>query len=71
MSKYYEFCVIKNGWMMGSYRRKAEATEAAKRYITDYPGQTVAIKAHVYAVPLDRYDVGDHYLYSYDVTLDD
>ncbi len=71
MSKYYEFCVIKNGWMMGSYRRKAEATEAAKRYITDYPGQSVAIKAHVYDVPLDHYDVGDHYLYSYDVPVDD
>lgn len=71
MSKYYEFCVIKNGWMMGSYRRKAEAIEDAKRYTAEYPGQTVAIKAHVYDVPLDRYDVGDHYLYSYDVTLDD
>lgn len=71
MSKYYEFCVIKNGWMMGSFRRKAEAIEAAKCYITDYPGQPVAIKAHVYDVPLDHYDVGGHYLYSYDVPVDD
>ena len=69
MSKYYEFCVIKNGWMMGSFHRKAEAIEDAKRYMAEYPGQTVAIKAHVYDVPLDRYDVGDHYLYSYDVPV--
>lgn len=56
--------------MMGSFKRKADAQASAAGYIAKYPGQPVAIKAHVYSVPLDRYDVGDHYLYSYDVPIE-
>lgn len=67
--KYYEFVVNKNGLMMGSFKRKADVQASAAGYIAKYPGQPVAIKAHVYSVPLDRYDVGDHYLYSYDVPI--
>lgn len=68
--KYYEFVVIKNGWMMGSFRRKSEAIEAAKKYANEWPDQTVEVKAHVYDAPIDRYDAGDHYLYSYDISAE-
>ena len=68
--KSYEFVVVKNGWMMGSFRRKAEAIAAAKKYATEWPGQPVEIKAHVFDVPLDQYDVADHYLYSYNVPVE-
>lgn len=67
--KYYEFVVTKDGWMMGSYKRKADAQAATAELIKKYPGHSVAIKAHVYSVPLNQYDVGDHYLYSYDVPV--
>lgn len=68
--KFYEFVVIKNGWMIGSFRRKSEAIEAAKKYANEWPGQTVEVKAHVYDAPLNQYDVGDHYLYSYNVPVE-
>lgn len=68
--KYYEFVVIKNGWMMGSFRCKSEAIEAAKTYANEWPSQTVEVKAHVYDAPLNQYDVGDHYLYSYNVSVE-
>lgn len=67
--KYYEFVVCKDGWMMGSHKRKADAIASANRLMDEYPGHEVTIKAHVYSVPLDRYDCGDFYLYSYDVAI--
>lgn len=67
--KFYEFVVTKSGWMMGSYKAKAAAIAEAKRLMADWPGEVVSIKAHVYGVPLDQFDVGDHYLYSYDVEI--
>lgn len=68
--KFYEFVVIKNGWMIGSFRRKSEAIKAAKKYANEWPGQPIEIMAHVYDAPLDKYDVGEHYLYSYNVPVE-
>lgn len=67
--KFYEFVVIKNGWMMGSFQRKSDAIDAAKEYANEWPEQLIEVKAHVYDAPLNQYDVGDHYLYSYDVPV--
>lgn len=65
--KFYEFVVIKGGWMMGSFARKMEALAYADSLRNKYPDSEVAVKANVYGKPLDAYDVGDSYLYSYDV----
>ena len=65
--KFYEFVVIKGGWMMGSFARKQEALAYADNLRNKYPDAEVTVKANVYAKPLEAYDVGDHYLYSYDV----
>ena len=54
---------------MGSFQRKSDAIDAAKEYATEWPEQLIEVKAHVYDAPLNQYDVGDHYLYSYDVPV--
>lgn len=65
--KYYEFVVIKDGWMWGSYKWKKDAIEKADKLQSEYPDSKIKIKAHVYGKPLDTWDVGDYHLYSYDV----
>lgn len=72
--KYYEFCVIKtgvvkDGVMYGSYNRKQDAIDVAKKLREKYPDEDISIKAHVYSKPLDAWDVGNYYLYSYDVNF--
>ena len=65
--KYYEFVVCKNGFMVGSYNRKADAIETAHRYETEYPDEDITVKAHVYSKPINSFDVWNYYMYSYDV----
>lgn len=65
--KYYEFVVIKDGILVYSCNRKQDAVASAEKFHTKYPGSKINIKAHVYGKPLDTWDVGDYYLYSYDV----
>ncbi len=65
--KFYEFVVCKNGLLMGSFARKSEALAYADSLRNKYSDSEVTVKAHVYGKPLDAYDVGDYYLYSYDV----
>lgn len=63
--KYYEFCVIKNGFMMGSFDNKQSAFSWSSELRSKYPDSMIEIKAHVYSKPLSAWDVGDFYLYSY------
>ena len=65
--KFYEFVVLKNTWMMGSFARKAKAIAYADNLRNKYPDAEIEIKANVYAKPLEAFDVGEHYLYSYNV----
>lgn len=67
--KYYEFVVTKDGWLYGSYNRKKDAIKSADDLRIKYPDSQIAIKAHVYSKPLDAWDVGNFYLYSYDVDV--
>lgn len=63
--KYYEFCVIKNGFMMGSFDNKQSAFSWSSELRKKYPDSMIEIKAHVYSKPLSAWDVGGFYLYSY------
>ena len=69
--KFYEFCVCRDlekySVIEGSFARKSEAIVYADKMRDRYPGANIHIKAHVYSKPLDAFDVGDYYLYSYDV----
>ena len=43
--KHYEYCVCKDGWMMGAYMdNKKRAEECAARYASKYPGSKIEIK---------------------------
>lgn len=65
--KYYEFVVIKDGILADSRNRKQDAMESAEKLQAKYPESKISIRAHVYSKPLDAWDVGSYYLYSYDV----
>ena len=47
--KHYEYCVCKDGWMMGAYMDdKKGAEDCAARYASQHPDSKVEIKVNVY-----------------------
>lgn len=47
--KHVEYCVGKDGWLMGSYMdNKKWAEDCAARYAAQYPESKVEIKVFIY-----------------------
>ena len=47
--KHFEYCVCKDGWMMGAYMdNKPQAEQVAARYAEKYPDSKIEVKVRVY-----------------------
>ena len=54
--KHYEYCVCKDGWMMGAFMdNKKRAEDCAARYSGKYPDSKIEIKVNVYSDDEYRY----------------
>lgn len=54
--KHFEYCVCKDGWMMGAFMdSKKRAEDCAAHYAAKYPDSKIEIKVNVYSDDEYRY----------------